>query len=166
MDCSNRGDCRSELNKPAAEKPRVPVTALIERYATGLSVKILGAVFSLADLERENPNLFGGDRLSGSHHLDQNFVFRPVFGWSTYKTPAKGLYVVSSATWLGAGVGAGSGFILALILAGDPPHRQLSPKETSRTVAATLKRRGLPHLSTLTAGAGQANARRLPACEG
>jgi len=95
------------------------VMTLIERYAPGLAGKILGrAVLSPRDLERENPNLIGGDSLSGSHHLDQNFLFRPVFGWSRYKTPVAGLYMVGAATWPGAGLGAGSGFMLAKILAG------------------------------------------------
>jgi phytoene dehydrogenase-like protein len=95
------------------------VIALIERYAPGLSAKILSrAVLSPLDLERENPNLMGGDSLSGSHHLDQNFVFRPVFGWSRYKTPVPNLFLVGAATWPGAGVGAGSGFMLAKMLAG------------------------------------------------
>lgn len=30
-------------------------------------------------LERDNPDLIGGDSLSGSPHLDQNFMFRPLF---------------------------------------------------------------------------------------
>jgi phytoene dehydrogenase-like protein len=95
------------------------VIAVIERYAPGFSARILGrAVFSPLDLERMNPNLIGGDSLSGSHHLDQNFVFRPTFGWSRYKTPIAGLFMVGAATWPGAGVGAGSGFMLAKMLAG------------------------------------------------
>jgi phytoene dehydrogenase-like protein len=97
------------------------VIALIERYAPGLSGKILGrAVMSPLDLERENPNLIGGDSLSGSHHLDQNFLFRPVFGWSRYATPVKGLYLVGASTWPGGGLNAGSGFMLAKMLAGAP----------------------------------------------
>jgi phytoene dehydrogenase-like protein len=97
--------------------------ALIERYAPGLSAKVLGrAVLSPLDLERENPNLIGGDSLSGSHHLDQFFLFRPVFGWARYKTPVRDLHLVGAATWPGAGVGAGSGFMLAKMLAGDAPR--------------------------------------------
>jgi phytoene dehydrogenase-like protein len=69
-------------------------------------------------LERENPNLIGGDSLSGSHHVDQNFLFRPVFGWARDKTPVRGLYLVGASTWPGAGVGAGEGFMLAKMLAG------------------------------------------------
>ncbi len=93
------------------------VIEIIERYAPGLKAKILGrAVFSPLDLERENPNLIGGDSLSGSHHLDQNFFLRPVAGWSRYRTPVKNLYLCGAATWPGAGTGAGSGFMLANML--------------------------------------------------
>ena len=95
--------------------------SLIERYAPGLLSKILArTVMSPLDLERENPNLIGGDSLSGSHHLDQNFVFRPVFGWSRYRTPVKNLYIVGASTWPGGGLNAGSGFMLAKMLAGAP----------------------------------------------
>lgn len=87
---------------------------LIARHAPDVRARILGqAVFSPLDLERENPNLVGGDQLCGSHHLAQNFLFRPVAGWSDWRTPVKGLYMVGAATWPGAGVGAGSGTLLA-----------------------------------------------------
>ena len=95
------------------------VEALIEGYAPKFKSSVLGrAVLSPADLERDNPNLVGGDSLGGSHHLDQNFMFRPAFGWSRYKTPVKNLYLVGASTWPGAGVGAGSGFMLGKMLAG------------------------------------------------
>jgi phytoene dehydrogenase-like protein len=95
------------------------VLDIIERYAPGLRGRILGrSVFSPTDLERENPNLIGGDNLSGSHHLDQNFLFRPVAGYSRYRTPVGSLYMCGASTWPGAGTGAGSGFMLAKMLAG------------------------------------------------
>jgi phytoene dehydrogenase-like protein len=95
------------------------VIGIIERYAPGLTASILArAVLSPADLERDNPNLIGGDSLGGSHHLDQNFIFRPAFGWSRYRTPIDRLYMVGASTWPGAGTGAGSGFMLAKALAG------------------------------------------------
>jgi len=96
------------------------VLDLIERYAPGLRASVLArAVLSPLDLERENPNLVGGDSLAGSHHLDQNFFFRPAFGWSRYRTPIGSLYMVGASTWPGAGTGAGSGFMLAKALAGE-----------------------------------------------
>jgi phytoene dehydrogenase-like protein len=94
------------------------VEAIIERYAPGFGASVLKrSVFSPLDLERENPNLLGGDQLGGSHHLDQFFLFRPIPGWSRYKTPVDQLYLVGASTWPGAGVGAGSGFLLGKKLA-------------------------------------------------
>ncbi|OLP61774.1 dehydrogenase [Xaviernesmea oryzae] len=94
------------------------VMALIERSAPGLSASVRGRhVVSPLDLERDNPCLIGGDSLGGSHQLDQNFLFRPVAGWSRYKTPVECLYLCGAATWPGAGTGAGSGFLLAKALA-------------------------------------------------
>lgn len=95
------------------------VLDIIERYAPGLGKKILGkAVFSPIDLQREDPNLVGGDQICGSHHLSQNFFFRPVPGYARWNTPVGCLHLVGAATWPGAGVGAASGFMLAQQLAG------------------------------------------------
>ncbi len=117
-----RGDASGEIAATewdgAKDAYAERVLALLEIYAPGLRAKILGrSVFSPLDLERENPNLIGGDNLSGSHHLDQNFLFRPVAGYSRYATPVKSLYCCGAATWPGAGTGAGSGFMLAKMLA-------------------------------------------------
>jgi phytoene dehydrogenase-like protein len=93
--------------------------ALIEAHAPGLSQKILGrTVFSPIDLERGNPNLVGGDQICGSHHISQNFLFRPARGFARYNTPIQNLHLVGAATWPGAGTGAGSGFMLAQQLGG------------------------------------------------
>jgi phytoene dehydrogenase-like protein len=93
--------------------------ALLERHAPGIGSQVLARhVASPVDLERDNPNLVGGDSLSGSHHLDQFFFFRPVFGLSRWRTGIAGLYMVGASTWPGAGTGAGSGFMLAKDLAG------------------------------------------------
>ncbi len=105
----------AEAGEPYTER----VLDLLENYAPGLRGQILGrSVFSPLDLEHENPNLIGGDNLSGSHHLDQNFFSRPIPGWSRYRTPVRNLYLCGASTWPGAGTGAGSGFILARMLAG------------------------------------------------
>ncbi|MBU0584974.1 MAG: NAD(P)/FAD-dependent oxidoreductase [Alphaproteobacteria bacterium] len=93
--------------------------AMIEAHAPGLKKKVLKrAVFSPIDLERENPNLVGGDQICGSHHIAQNFLFRPARGYARYNTPVAGLHLTGAATWPGAGVGAGSGYLLAQQLAG------------------------------------------------
>jgi phytoene dehydrogenase-like protein len=94
------------------------VLDVLEIYAPGVRGKMLGrSVWSPLDLERENPCLIGGDNLTGSHHLDQNFVFRPVAGYSRYATPTPRLYLCGAGTWPGAGTGAASGYMLAKMLA-------------------------------------------------
>ncbi len=95
------------------------VMAIVERYAPGFGQTVLArTVMSPADLERANPNLAGGDSLGGSHHLNQNFLFRPAPGFHGYRTPVKGLYMIGSSTWPGAGAGAGSGYLAAQQIAG------------------------------------------------
>jgi len=118
-----RGDAGGTIAARGWDEAREPyadrVMDILEHYAPGLKSRVLGrAVFSPLDLERENPNLIGGDSLSGSHHLDQNFFLRPVAGWSRYRTPVRNLYLCGASTWPGAGTGAGSGFMLARMLAG------------------------------------------------
>lgn len=100
----------------AAAKERYAdrVMDIIESYAPGTGDLVLGrAVLSPADLEAANPNLIGGDSLGGSHHLMQHFFLRPFPGWTRYKTPVRSLYMCGAGTWPGAGVGAGSGYLLA-----------------------------------------------------
>jgi phytoene dehydrogenase-like protein len=94
------------------------VVEIIERYAPSTRAKILARhVESPADLERRNPNLVGGDNLAGSHHLSQNFLYRPVPGWADWRTPVRDLSIIGASTWPGAGTGAGSGYMLAKMLA-------------------------------------------------
>jgi phytoene dehydrogenase-like protein len=117
-----RGDAAGEIAARSWDEAKAAyaerVLDIIERQAPGLRAKILGKmIVSPADLERDNPNLIGGDSLSGSHHLDQNFLFRPVAGYSRYATPVAGLYICGASTWPGAGTAAGSGFMLAKMLA-------------------------------------------------
>jgi phytoene dehydrogenase-like protein len=95
------------------------VMAIVERNAPGFSARVLArTVHSPDDLQAANPNLVGGDSIGGSHHLRQNFLFRPAFGMANHSTPVPGVYMVGASTWPGAGVGAGSGYLLGRRLAG------------------------------------------------
>lgn len=92
---------------------------IIERHAPGIRQKIIGrTVVSPLDLEADNPNLVGGDQVAGSHHLSQNFLFRPALGHATGKTPVEGLHITGASVWPGAGTGAGAGYMLAQKLGG------------------------------------------------
>lgn len=103
---------------PQAKEPFADrVIQKLDRYAPGLAKRILArTVLSPDDLEARNPNLVGGDNIGGSHRLAQNFLFRPFPGWSRYRTPVRRLYMCGASTWPGAGVGAGSGFLLGRML--------------------------------------------------
>lgn len=116
------GDAKGEITATHWDDAKAAyaerVLDILDSHAPGIRTKIIAqSVFSPLDLERENPNLIGGDNLSGSHHLDQNFVFRPIAGYSRYRTPVRSLYLCGASTWPGAGTGAGSGFMLADMLA-------------------------------------------------
>lgn len=89
------------------------VLEIIDSYAPGTTQKILGrTVLSPEDLEAYNPNLIGGDSLGGSHQPMQFAGLRPFPGWTRYETPIDDLYMCGASTWPGAGVGAGSGYLL------------------------------------------------------
>jgi phytoene dehydrogenase-like protein len=78
--------------------------AQVERFAPGFRERILARhVLGPADLEARNANLVGGDVGGGSYALDQ-VIFRPVPSLAPYRTPVRGLYIGSAATFPGGGV--------------------------------------------------------------
>jgi phytoene dehydrogenase-like protein len=70
-------------------------------------------VMSPSDLEAENPNFIGGDCASGSQHISQSYMFRPLLGWSRYRTPIGKLFMTGSSTWPGSGIHGASGHLAA-----------------------------------------------------
>jgi phytoene dehydrogenase-like protein len=74
----------------------------IERFAPGFRDLILARSIRLpATMERENPNLIGGDVTGGANSLCQ-LIFRPTR--RLYSTPIKGLFLCSASTPPGGGV--------------------------------------------------------------
>lgn len=113
-----RGDAAGEIMARDWDEAKEPfadrVIQKLEAYAPGIANLILArTVFSPLDLQRHDPTLHGGDSVGGSHHLRQNFLFRPFAGWSTYRMPLENLYLTGAATWPGAGVNAVSGYLAA-----------------------------------------------------
>jgi phytoene dehydrogenase-like protein len=113
-----RGDAAGEIAARSWEHVREPyadrVLAKLERYAPGVGDLVLGrTVLSPAELERHDPNLVGGDSLSGSMHLSQNFLFRPFPEVRDYETGIDGLLMLGAPSWPGAGVNALSGYNVA-----------------------------------------------------
>lgn len=123
-----RGDAAGEIAArtwPEASEPYADrVLAKLERYAPGIGELVLDrAILSPADLERHNPNLVGGDSISGSMHPAQNFLFRPFPQVRDYETGVDGLLMLGAATWPGAGVNAISGHNVARKLLAPPRRR-------------------------------------------
>jgi phytoene dehydrogenase-like protein len=76
----------------------------VERFAPGFRDCIEARfVASPAVLERQNPNLVGGDIAGGATTLSQLFT-RPTPRWDPYSTPLPGVFLCSSSTPPGAGV--------------------------------------------------------------
>jgi phytoene dehydrogenase-like protein len=74
----------------------------VERFAPGFRARILArSVRGPVELERENPNLVGGD-FNGGALTPRQLMLRPTA--SLYRTPVRGLYFCSASTPPGGGV--------------------------------------------------------------
>jgi phytoene dehydrogenase-like protein len=76
----------------------------VERFAPGFRDRILARhLLGPADLEARDANLVGGDVGGGSYTLRQ-LIFRPHPAPSPYRTPLRGLFLGSAATFPGGAV--------------------------------------------------------------
>jgi phytoene dehydrogenase-like protein len=90
------------------------VEAILASHIDGFKETVIARrAYSPADLEAMNINLVGGDPYGGSSTIDQAFLWRPFKGSVNHKTVVKGLYHIGASTHPGAGLGGGSGFLLA-----------------------------------------------------
>ena len=102
---------------------RVPMTAAIEsqveRFAPGFRDVVLArSALAPPDLERENPNLVGGDVNGGAMDLAQ-LLFRPRPSLAPHRTPIRGVYLCSAATPPGGGVHGMCGYTAARLALSD-----------------------------------------------
>ncbi len=87
--------------------------AQIERFAPGFRDLVLArAVRGPADLEREDPNLVGGDVGGGEASLRQT-IFRPAVRAVPWSTPVPGVFLCSASTPPGGGVHGMCGYLAA-----------------------------------------------------
>jgi phytoene dehydrogenase-like protein len=100
--------------------------AQVERFAPGFRERILARhVMGPAELERRNANLVGGDVGGGSYSLDQ-LIFRPVPSLTPYRTPLRGLYLGSAATFPGGAVHGVPGHAAARLALAEARIRRLA----------------------------------------
>ena len=101
--------------------------AQIERFAPGFRDRILARhVLLPRDLQARNPNLVHGDVGGGSYTLDQ-IVFRPVPSLTPYRTPVRGLYLGSAATFPGGAVHGAPGHAAARLALAEGRARRALP---------------------------------------
>ena len=87
-----------------AEELSEAVVKVLSDYAPNLKDLIVsGQVITPLDLE-QTFGLSGGQIHHGEMSLDQLFAFRPLIGWSRYRTPIKGLFLCGAGTHPGGGV--------------------------------------------------------------
>lgn len=85
------------------------VIDVLADYAPNLKELIVARqVVTPLDLE-QTYGLSGGHIHHGEQSLDQFFTFRPIIGWSQYRSPIKGLYLCGAGTHPGGGVTGGPG---------------------------------------------------------
>lgn len=93
------------------------IEAILARHIDDFgAVKLARKAYSPADLERLNVNLVGGDPYGGFCGLDQSFLWRPFKSTVNHRTFIPNLYHIGASTHPGAGLGGGSGFMLAQAL--------------------------------------------------
>ncbi len=95
----------SGMDAPGAlDRWTAAVEAQVERFAPGFRDLIAGrSVLGPGELQGRDENLVGGDVGGGSYSLEQ-LVFRPVPALSPYRTPLRGLWLGSAATFPGGAV--------------------------------------------------------------
>jgi phytoene dehydrogenase-like protein len=93
----------------------------LARYSPNLSRHIVLAehVDSPLDLERRNPANWRGSCHGGANSPEQSGYFRPVEGWSSYRTPVEGLYQNGACTHPGGSVSGLPGRNCARVLLQD-----------------------------------------------
>lgn len=106
--------------RPQAEEI---VLQTLEEYAPGVRRSLLHSqIVSPVDIER-TVGLSGGNIFQGNMTPDQIFRFRPLIGWSGYRTPVPGLYLCASTAHPGGGVMGAPGHNAAQVVLEDlhPP---------------------------------------------
>ena len=120
-----KGDAAREIATPAdgrwteevRERYADRVEALLASHIENFSgIKLARRAYSPADLEAMNMNLVGGDPYGGYCGIDQFFLWRPFKSSVNHRTHVAGLYHIGASTHPGAGLGGGSGFLLAASL--------------------------------------------------
>lgn len=117
-----KGDAAGKLQTPAdgrwnealREAYADRAEAILASHIDGFKDSVIARrAYSPADLEAMNINLVGGDPYGGASTVDQSFLWRPFKTSRNHDTGVKSLHHIGASTHPGAGLGGGSGFLLA-----------------------------------------------------
>jgi phytoene dehydrogenase-like protein len=117
-----KGDAAGEIGTPAdgrwtaelREAYADRAQSILAHHIGGFAESIIARrAYSPADLEAMNINLVSGDPYGGSSAVDQFFIWRPFKSSINHRTQVKGLYHIGASTHPGAGLGGGSGYLVA-----------------------------------------------------
>ena len=117
-----KGDAAGEIATPAdgrwseavREKYADRIEAILASHIEDFHENVIARkAYSPADLEVLNMNLVGGDPYGGFCGIDQFFVWRPFHNSVNHRTLVPRLHHIGSSTHPGAGLGGGSGFLVA-----------------------------------------------------
>ena len=98
--------------------------ATVDRWAPGFSDGVIERhVQTPLDLENEL-GLHAGNVMHVESELDGMFGFRPLPGWSAYRTPHRGVYLCGASTHPGGGVWGASGRSAAAVVTRDLRRRR------------------------------------------
>jgi phytoene dehydrogenase-like protein len=120
-----KGDAAGQISVPAdgawnetvREAYADRVEAILARHIRDFAaIRLVRKAYSPGDLERLNINLVGGDPYGGFCGLDQSFLWRPFKSTVNHRTFIPNVYHIGASTHPGAGLGGGSGFMLAQAL--------------------------------------------------
>jgi phytoene dehydrogenase-like protein len=117
-----KGDAAGEIATPAdgrwseavREKYADRIEAILASHIEDFHENVIARkAYSPADLEVLNMNLVGGDPYGGFCGIDQFFVWRPFHNSVNHRTLVPRLHHIGASTHPGAGLGGGSGFLVA-----------------------------------------------------
>jgi phytoene dehydrogenase-like protein len=142
-----RGDAAGELDTSQGWTPELArgyadrVLDRIARQAPDLRDRILAVdVITPSQLTAHNPNAVDGDPYGGSAELDQNYLWRPLPTSGRHATEVRGLWHIGASTYPGAGLGGGSGHMVATALTRRPRLARVPLLSHLRKPSARIRR--------------------------
>jgi phytoene dehydrogenase-like protein len=120
---TSSGEWTESLRERFADRVLQKLERQIPNLSSAMRKRV---VISPADLAKTNINLVGGDPYAGACAPAQFFLWRPLPGLPTHRTPVDRLYHIGASTHPGPGLHGASGVLVARALLGRATFKRLS----------------------------------------